>query len=178
MNQSLEKFLCEISRLQRRHYDKEPNKAKYRRRYYSGLKEVQKHVDLRKVKFVVVAADIEKVELPGGLDEQVHKLIDVCTQRNVVFCFGLSRRKLGYYTHGAGFVGAIGLANYNGTEIIFRNVLTELVHARNDYQKLSGGQALPIDTEKINSDDYLMSESIAILMRFLSPTLCKAEMEK
>lgn len=48
LNESLDKFLSEIARLQRKHYDKDHNKAKYRRRYYSGLKEVRKHVHLRK----------------------------------------------------------------------------------------------------------------------------------
>lgn len=175
LNRSLEKFLCEIARLQRRHYDKDQNKAKYRRRYYSGLKEVEKHVEFHKVKFVIIAPDIEKIQLEGGLDDQVQKLITVCKQQNVVFCFGLRRRKLGYYTHGTGFVGAIGIANYSGTEKLFRNVLTELALARSEYQSLSGDPSSSIDLDKLNLDNYLMSESIAILMKFLSPSICKTE---
>lgn len=65
LNDALEKFLQEITRLQKRSYEKNPNKSKYKRRYYSGLKEVRKHVDLKKLKLVIVAPDIEKVELDG-----------------------------------------------------------------------------------------------------------------
>ena len=136
MNDALEEFLREITRLQRRFHEKNPNKSKYKRRYYSGLKEVRKHVELKKLKLVIIAPDIEKVELEGkyinGLDDQVDKLVDTCRKQNVVFCFGLRRRKLGYYTHGNGFVGCIGIANYGGIEVSgsqsFKSQYTESVN--------------------------------------------------
>lgn len=65
LNDNLEKFIQEITRLQKRFHEKNPNKSKYKRRYYSGLKEVRKHVELKKLKFVIIAPDIEKVELEG-----------------------------------------------------------------------------------------------------------------
>ena len=51
--------------LQKRYHERNPNKSKYKRRYYSGLKEVRKHAELKQLKFVIVAPDIEKVELEG-----------------------------------------------------------------------------------------------------------------
>lgn len=65
LNDSLEKFLREITRLQKRFHEKNPNKSKYKRRYYSGLKEVRKHIELKKIKFVIIAPDVEKVDLEG-----------------------------------------------------------------------------------------------------------------
>ena len=65
MNDNLEKFVERITTLQKRYHEKNPNKSKYKRRYYSGLKEVCKHVELKQLKFVIVAPDIEKVELEG-----------------------------------------------------------------------------------------------------------------
>nr|XP_012145815.1 PREDICTED: uncharacterized protein LOC100880499 isoform X3 [Megachile rotundata] len=108
LNESLEQFLREICRFQKRFHEKYPNKSKYKRRYYAGLKEVRKQIDLNKIKFVIIAPDLEKVDLKGGLDDQIDKLLDACRKQNVVYCFGLRRRKLGYYIHGRGLVGCIG----------------------------------------------------------------------
>ncbi|XP_017792929.1 PREDICTED: uncharacterized protein LOC108574797 [Habropoda laboriosa] len=168
LNDSLEKFLKEITRLQKRYHVKYPNKSQYKRRYYSGLREVRKQAELRKLKFVIVAPDIEKVELEDGLDDQVNKLLETCRRQNVVFSFGLRRRKLGYYTHGKGFVGCVGIANYSGTELLFKNVLIELVYARNAFKKLNGAADNAIDISKIVSEDFLPSENINALLKILS----------
>lgn len=65
LNDNLETFIERITMLQKRYHEKHPNKSKYKRRYYSGLKEVRKHAELKHLKFVIVAPDIEKVELEG-----------------------------------------------------------------------------------------------------------------
>ncbi|CAL7938580.1 unnamed protein product [Xylocopa violacea] len=168
LNNSLEAFLQEIARLQKRLHEKNPNKSKYKRRYYSGFKQVRKRIELRKLKFVIVAPDIEKVELDDGLDDQIDELLDACRRENVVFCFGLRRRKLGYHAHGKGFVGCVGIVDYNGTELLFKNVLTELVHARNAFEKLKNGATdAIIDISKVMSDDWLLSENINALLNAL-----------
>ncbi|XP_076650331.1 uncharacterized protein LOC143357682 [Halictus rubicundus] len=165
---ALETFLREITRLQKRYHERNPNKSLYKRRYYSGLKETRKHGELKKLKFVIIPPDIEKVELKDGLDDEVNKLLDMCRKQNVAFGFGLNRRKLGYYTHGRGFVACVGIANYSGTEEIFLNVLTELAHARNAFKKLSGAKEALIDVPKSISDDCLLSENINALLKILS----------
>lgn len=65
LRKHLEEFLAEIARLQRRMYGRDSVKGKSKRRYYAGIKEVQKHIDLKKIKFVVIAPDLEKVEMEG-----------------------------------------------------------------------------------------------------------------
>ncbi|XP_076394713.1 uncharacterized protein LOC100880499 isoform X2 [Megachile rotundata] len=169
LNESLEQFLREICRFQKRFHEKYPNKSKYKRRYYAGLKEVRKQIDLNKIKFVIIAPDLEKVDLEGGLDDQIDKLLDACRKQNVVYCFGLRRRKLGYYIHGRGLVGCIGIANYFGTEVLFKNVLLELVQARNAFKQLSGTPETTIDISKVLPEDYLPFESVNALLKALSP---------
>nr|XP_012145814.1 PREDICTED: uncharacterized protein LOC100880499 isoform X2 [Megachile rotundata] len=169
LNESLEQFLREICRFQKRFHEKYPNKSKYKRRYYAGLKEVRKQIDLNKIKFVIIAPDLEKVDLKGGLDDQIDKLLDACRKQNVVYCFGLRRRKLGYYIHGRGLVGCIGIANYFGTEVLFKNVLLELVQARNAFKQLSGTPETTIDISKVLPEDYLPFESVNALLKALSP---------
>ncbi|XP_033341025.2 uncharacterized protein LOC117229008 [Megalopta genalis] len=172
---ALETFLREITRLQKRYHEKNPNKSLYKRRYYSGLKETRKHCELKKLKFVIIAPDIERVELEGGLDDEVSKLLNVCSKENVSVCFGMTRRKLGYYTHGRGFVGCVGIANYSGIEEIFETVLIELVHARNAFKTSSGAGDALIDISKSVSAECLLSENIGALLKTLSSnniTLC------
>ncbi|XP_078032522.1 uncharacterized protein LOC144467542 [Augochlora pura] len=165
---ALETFLREITRLQKRYHEKNPNKSLYKRRYYSGLKETRKHCELKKLKFVIVAPDIEKVELEGGLDDEVSKLLNTCGKDNVTVCFGMTRRKLGYYTHGRGLVGSVGIANYSGVEEIFKTVLIELAYARNAFKTLSGARDPLIDVSKSISSEWLLSENIGALLKTLS----------
>ncbi|KAK2579899.1 hypothetical protein KPH14_007579 [Odynerus spinipes] len=168
LNESLEKFLSEIKRLQTKLYDRDPTKGKYKRRYYAGLKEVQKHVALRKIRFVVIAPNIEKIRSEGGLDEEVDQLLEICRKNETVFCFGLRRRKLGYYAHGNGLVGCIGITNYGNVEQLFWDVLLEVVEARNKYEKLQGRSERTIDVSKIIHENNLLTENIGILLKALA----------
>ncbi|XP_015598918.1 selenocysteine insertion sequence-binding protein 2-like [Cephus cinctus] len=168
LNESSEKFLAEIVRLQRKLYERDNIKGKCKRRYYAGIKETEKHIELKKVKFVMIAPDLEKVEIEGGLDESIYKLIGTCRKHDVPFCFALGKRKIGYHTHKKGCVSCIGVANYSGAEDKFKNVLEELVHAKNVYHKLSSKSDKMIDLGKLIPDnDLLISERINCLLRIL-----------
>lgn len=64
-------------------------------------------------------------------------------------------------------MAAIGIANYSGTEELFKTVLIELLNARNLYKKGNGGSVVELST--LNLDKYLLSEQISLLMKTLSP---------
>ncbi|KAI4493968.1 hypothetical protein M0802_009344 [Mischocyttarus mexicanus] len=168
LNESLDKFLSEIRRLQDKLYNRNENKGKYKRRYYSGLKEVGKQIRLKKVRFVVIAPDIEKILSAGGLNEQVEKLLEICRKNETVFCFGLRRRKLGYYAHGNGFVSCIGISNYANAEGLFWNVLVEIIKARNAFEKLHGRSNKMINVSKITQEDGLLMDNIEVLLKSLT----------
>ncbi|KAI4491827.1 hypothetical protein M0804_003219 [Polistes exclamans] len=168
LNESLDKFLSEIRRLQSKLYGRDKNKGKYKRRYYSGLKEVQKHVILKKVRFVVIAPDIEKIMSAGGLNEEVDKLLEMCRKNKTVYCFGLRRRKLGYYAHGNGFVSCIGISNYANAEKLFWNVLVEVVEARNAFEKLHGRSKEMVDVSKLTEENGLLMDNIEVVLKSLT----------
>ncbi|XP_014606950.1 PREDICTED: uncharacterized protein LOC106788308 [Polistes canadensis] len=168
LNESLDKFLSEIRRLQSKLYGRDKNKGKYKRRYYSGLKEVQKHVILKKVRFVVIAPDIEKIMSAGGLNEEVDKLLEMCRKNKTVYCFGLRRRKLGYYAHGNGFVSCIGISNYANAEKLFWNVLIEVVEARNAFEKLHGKSKEMVDVSKLTEENGLLMDNIEVVLKSLT----------
>ena len=58
-------LLQDVVRFQDRQYNKDPVKAKARRRYIVGLREVKKFLVVKKVRLVVIAPDLENVEGKG-----------------------------------------------------------------------------------------------------------------
>ncbi|XP_015173326.1 PREDICTED: selenocysteine insertion sequence-binding protein 2-like isoform X2 [Polistes dominula] len=168
LNVSLDKFLSEIRRLQSKLYNRNENKGKYKRRYYSGLKEVNKHVMLKKVRFVIIAPDIENIVSAGGLNEEVDKLLEICRKNETPYCFGLRRRKLGYYAHGNGFVSCIGISNYANAEELFWNVLVEVIKARNSFEKLQGKSKEMVNVSKLTQENGLLTENIKVVLKSLT----------
>ncbi|TMS03943.1 Selenocysteine insertion sequence-binding protein 2 [Larimichthys crocea] len=88
-------LLKELVRFQDRLYQKDPMKARMKRRIVMGLREVLKHLKLRKVKCVVISPNCERIQSKGGLDEALYTIIDTCREQGVPFVFALSRKALG-----------------------------------------------------------------------------------
>jgi ribosomal protein L7Ae-like RNA K-turn-binding protein len=84
-----------MTRFQERLWIKDPTKAKLRKRYVCGLREVFKGVKAERIKSIVVARNIEPVAAEGGLDALLKSILDLCVEKKVFVIFSLSRRKLG-----------------------------------------------------------------------------------
>jgi ribosomal protein L7Ae-like RNA K-turn-binding protein len=54
-------------RFQDRLYHKDPVKAKAKRRIVLGLREVTKHLKLKKIKFVIISPNMERVKAKGKI---------------------------------------------------------------------------------------------------------------
>ncbi|XP_041643291.1 selenocysteine insertion sequence-binding protein 2-like isoform X2 [Cheilinus undulatus] len=89
-------LLKELVRFQDRLYQKDPMKARMKRRIVMGLREVLKHLKLRKVKCVIISPNCERIQSKGGLDEALYTIIDTCREQGVPFVFALSRKALGH----------------------------------------------------------------------------------
>lgn len=59
-------LLRELVRFQDRMYQKDPVKAKAKRRLVLGLREVLKHLRLRKLKCVIISPNCEKIQSKGN----------------------------------------------------------------------------------------------------------------
>lgn len=143
-------------------------KGKYKRRFYTGFNELEKHIILKKIKFVIIVPDLEKMGVEGGLDDIVNKLIGSCRKQNIPICFGLSRRKLGYLTHRRGMVSCIGVSNFSSIEEKLEVVLNGLVEAKNEFTIMIGELNKVIDVKKVMDEDLLLSERIKILLKILA----------
>ena len=67
-------ILAQLLVYQRRLQERDPLKAKQRRRLVSGLREVMRSVKTGKAKAVVVSRNIDEGSATGGLDDKVGKL--------------------------------------------------------------------------------------------------------
>ena len=61
----MEQLVSELVRFQERQYQKDPIKARARKRYVCGLREVAKHVKLKKLKCVVIPPNLDNIQSTG-----------------------------------------------------------------------------------------------------------------
>lgn len=109
-------LLQDLFRFQDRAYDKNQIKARANRRYVVGFKEVQRSLEVNKVKLLLIATDLEPNPGDGGLDETVEGLKTVCREKSVQYCFPLLRRKIGYLLFKKAPISCVGVLDYDGAE--------------------------------------------------------------
>ena len=68
-------ILAELNRFYNRQVQKNPTKAKSKRRFVLGIREVFKHLKLGKIKCVIVSPNLEKIQSKGVL--------------SIVYCFNV-----------------------------------------------------------------------------------------
>ncbi|RVE67787.1 hypothetical protein OJAV_G00085100 [Oryzias javanicus] len=129
-------LLKELVRFQDRLYHKDPIKARMKRRIVMGLREVLKHLRLRKVKCVIISPNCERIQSKGGLDEALHTIIQTCREQAVPFVFALSRKALGHCVNKAVPVSLVGIFNYDGAQDHYHKMIELSAEARKAYEVL------------------------------------------
>ena len=128
-------LLAELTRFQDRLREKDPTKAKLRKRYVCGLREVFKGIKAERIKSVVVARNIESVEAEGGLDSLLKSILDVCVEYKVFIIFALSRKKLGEVVKNRkSKCSAVGLIDYSGVDELYKQIAKETIEARAEFE--------------------------------------------
>ncbi|KAF7200750.1 transcript variant X3 [Nothobranchius furzeri] len=139
LDECVTSLLKELVRFQDRLYQKDPMKARMKRRIVMGLREVLKHLKLRKVKCVIISPNCERIQSKGGLDEALHTIISLCREQGVPFVFALSRRALGRCVNKTVPVSLVGIFNYDGAQDHYHKMIELSSEARTAYEaKLSG----------------------------------------
>ncbi|NXF79018.1 SEBP2 protein, partial [Sclerurus mexicanus] len=129
-------LLKELVRFQDRLYQKDPVKAKIKRRLVMGLREVQKHLKLKKLKCVIISPNCEKIQSKGGLDETLHNIIDCACEQNIPFVFALNRKALGRCVNKAVPVSVVGIFSYDGAQDHFHRMVQLTTQARKAYKDM------------------------------------------
>ncbi|XP_041756628.1 selenocysteine insertion sequence-binding protein 2 isoform X2 [Coregonus clupeaformis] len=148
-------LLKELVRFQDRLYQKDPMKARMKRRLVMGLREVLKHLKLRKVKCVVISPNCERIQSKGGLDEALHTIIDTCREQGVPFVFALSRKALGRCVNKAVPVSLVGIFNYDGAQDHYHKMIELSSEARRAYEVMIENLELTSQGEQENQEDQL-----------------------
>ncbi|NXS09526.1 SEBP2 protein, partial [Neodrepanis coruscans] len=129
-------LLKELVRFQDRLYQKDPVKAKIKRRLVMGLREVLKHLKLKKLKCVIISPNCEKIQSKGGLDETLHNIIDCACEQNIPFVFALNRKALGRCVNKAVPVSVVGIFSYDGAQDRFHRMVQLTTEARKAYKDM------------------------------------------
>ncbi len=97
-----------------------------------GLRETAKLLDLGKIKGVLVAPDIERVEeqgfapspitshIQGGLDDAVARVLDLAQGADVPIVVTMNRRQLGRAIGRSVRVSVVGIINFDGANDEFK----------------------------------------------------------
>merc|ERR1719431_1263556 len=139
-------LMADLVRFQDKQHAKDPVKAKAKRRFVVGLREVAKFLKVKKIHCIILAPDIERVETEGGLDDAVSKLIADAKAQEVKTVFGMNRRKLGKLCLKKVPVSCIGIMNYQGSDENYKKMLSMTSTLTETYQA-----RLQAEVEKINS---------------------------
>ncbi|XP_035750906.1 selenocysteine insertion sequence-binding protein 2 isoform X2 [Egretta garzetta] len=129
-------LLKELVRFQDRLYQKDPVKAKIKRRLVMGLREVLKHLKLKKLKCVIISPNCEKIQSKGGLDETLHNIIDCACEQNIPIVFALNRKALGRCVNKAVPVSVVGIFSYDGAQDHFHRMVQLTTEARKAYKDM------------------------------------------
>ncbi len=110
-------LIKDLIRFQDKQHAKDPVKAKAKRRYVVGLREVSKFIKVNKVTLVLLAPDIEPVESKGGLNDFVAEMVSAAAAASVPVVFVMNRRKLGWVCLRKVPISCIGIINYQGSDV-------------------------------------------------------------
>ncbi|XP_068882452.1 selenocysteine insertion sequence-binding protein 2-like isoform X3 [Aphelocoma coerulescens] len=129
-------LLQELVSFQERIYQKDPTRAKARRRLVMGLREVTKHMKLNKIKCVIISPNCEKIQSKGGLDEALYNVIAMAREQEIPFVFALGRKALGRCVNKLVPVSVVGIFNYSGAEDLFNKLVSLTEEARKAYRDM------------------------------------------
>ncbi|XP_015746216.2 selenocysteine insertion sequence-binding protein 2 isoform X2 [Python bivittatus] len=150
-------LLKELVRFQDRLYQKDPVKAKTKRRLVMGLREVLKHLKLKKLKCVIISPNCEKIQSKGGLDETLHLIIDSACEQNIPFVFALNRKALGHCVNKLVPVSVVGIFSYDGAQDYFHKMVELTMEARLAYKEMISALERESSEEVKQSDCVLQT---------------------
>ena len=84
-----------------------------KKRYIVGMHEVAKNLKIGQLKMLIIATDLEKVDIERGTDEVVNTLVQTCRRMQVPLVFAYDRYRLGCLAKYQGQkVSCIGVCNF------------------------------------------------------------------
>lgn len=123
----------DIVRFQDRQFAKDPVKAKAKKRYVVGLREIKKFLQVKKITLLLLAPDVETVKLKGGLDDTIEELIRLAQENEIPYAFTMNRWKLGKSCLRKVPISGIGVLNHQGSDENFIKIKELLPTLKSNY---------------------------------------------
>ncbi|XP_049533029.1 selenocysteine insertion sequence-binding protein 2 [Anopheles darlingi] len=134
-----EEVVVKLFQFQSKAYAKNPIKAVSNKRFVVGFNEVLKHLELRKVRLVLIAPDLEPNET---IDQLVGNVKLLCRQNQVPYLFALKRRKIGFHLLKKAPISCVGMLSYAGCDDTVKRMLEIVEQERTNYRiQMSVGTA-------------------------------------
>ncbi|KAL2092814.1 hypothetical protein ACEWY4_012612 [Coilia grayii] len=168
-------LLKELCRFQDRLYQKDPRKARMKRRLVMGLREVLKNLKLHKVKCVIISPNCERVQSKGGLDEVLYTIINTCREQDIPFVFALSRKALGRSVNKAVPVSLVGIFNYEGAQDLYNKMIELSSEARKAYDDMVASLQENSQDQQEHDQDQEADISAPVSFESLPAPLCTEE---
>uniref|UniRef100_T1J4K5 Ribosomal protein eL8/eL30/eS12/Gadd45 domain-containing protein n=1 Tax=Strigamia maritima TaxID=126957 RepID=T1J4K5_STRMM len=130
------RLLQDLIRFHTRLYHKDPIKAKSRRRVVLGLREVTKHLKLKRLKCIILAPNLDRIRSKGGLDDAIESIINLAKEQEIPYVFALGRKLLGRVCYKQVPVSCVGIFNYAGSEANFNQLMELVARAQVEYSDL------------------------------------------
>ena len=83
LDEIVSSLVKDLVRFQDRQHAENPIKAKARRRYVVGLREIKKFMTVKKITMLLLAPDVEQMQSKGGLDDIISELIKLAKENEV-----------------------------------------------------------------------------------------------
>jgi ribosomal protein L7Ae-like RNA K-turn-binding protein len=148
LNQSATKLLSELRRFQERAYKTDPIKAKGKKRFTFGLREVVKYVDNGKAKAIICAPNVESTgDIEGGLDDQISHICKRAKELDTPVLFCLTRSRLGNVV-GPRYVSCLAVLNTDGADEQFKEMLKCGIDARKLFVTEQNQQEIAVANEE------------------------------
>jgi len=113
-----------------------------KRRMICGLREVGRAVEKKKVKCIIIAADIEQIDSGGGLNEMICNIIKMCNSFAIPVVYALCKSKIGKAIGKHVKVSCLGVVNMESTEDIFKQILQQVNEGKKLYLEQSNVQSV------------------------------------
>lgn len=122
LNAVVAELLQRVKGYQERAVARNPLKAAMHRWYVCGLREVKKVVKLKNAKCVILAPNIEQIEMAGGLNDHLNTILSKCEELNIPAVFALSRKKMGEIYGFRKRVSAVALLEVNAVMDLYQRM--------------------------------------------------------
>ena len=81
------------------------------------MREVLKHLKSRRVKCLIVAPNMDRIQAEGGIDDVIGQILSLAEDQGIPIIFAMSRRRLAVTLKKSHKVGCVGVFRYEGAEV-------------------------------------------------------------